>query len=61
MDFSLIQEPIWYKDDVVGMVETHGQRKKKSEGDGKDDIPKSEDDLSIRYFQVFKAFKRLTL
>lgn len=31
----------------MGMVETHGQRKKNNEGDGKDDIPKHEDDPNM--------------
>lgn len=51
MEFDLLVEPIWYKDDIMGMVETCGQRRKKNEGKRKDDIPKNEDDFSIGEFQ----------
>lgn len=51
MDPNLLEEPIWYKNDVVGMDETSGKGKKNNEGDGKDDITKNEDYPSIREFK----------
>lgn len=43
MGADLIEDHVWYKDDLMGMVETHGQKKQRSESKGKDEIPKSED------------------
>lgn len=61
MDLSLLEELVWYKDDVVGMVETRRQRKKKNKGDRKDYIHKHEHDITMREFKAFQSFQRLTL
>jgi len=39
---NLLEDLVWYKDDLMGMVENHRQNKQKSKSEGKDELTKSE-------------------
>lgn len=47
---------MWYKDDVIGMVETHNQRKKKNDEHESDEIHKQENYSNLKKLQAFQAF-----
>lgn len=61
MDPNLMEEPVWYDDDMVGMMDTYHQKKQKEEKEKNDDSSKWEDNINLQEFQDFQAFKRLTL